>query len=220
MVANALKPMYSYYQRHAGKTFIVAGVGPSLKGFVPPKGVVTIGVNDIHEHPNASFVPDYLWIVDRTSSFVPERLERMKRYPNPTFTFLRFEASWKKVFPKTVLCPLAKARKSQLLEWIDPTGNMPQVHHIGAGAPYGGVSLAGFMGAKKIGLIGADFTDHPSFHKQLDEVRLRWSELTSFLRGKDIDIVTLSKESALNSPDVMEYQSADEFAGRPSASAL
>ncbi len=73
--------------------------------------------------------------------------------------------------------------------------------------PYMGVVLAGFFGARRIGLIGADFTDNHFWiqdgqhrlEKELEHINRQYGKLAAHLKMQGTEVVNLSPISKLTS---------------------
>jgi len=69
------------------------------------------------------------------------------------------------------------------------------------------VALAGFFGARRIGLIGADFTEHhfwiqygpQRIGKELDVIDRQYGKLAAHLKQQGTEVVNLSPISKLTS---------------------
>ncbi|MGO9420801.1 hypothetical protein [Roseiarcus sp.] len=72
-------------------------------------------------------------------------------------------------------------------------------------SPYVAICLAGLMGAKRIGLIGVDFTDHHFFARtgwhplagQLEIIDQEYRKLADALEADNVRVVNLSRDSRL-----------------------
>src|SRR5262245_2414106 len=85
---NASPPvtLAAFRDRHRGEPIIVCGCGESLRGFQPPIGLLTIGVNDV----GRQFTPDYLVVVNPPSQFKAGRFEHVSS-SNARFIFTQLD---------------------------------------------------------------------------------------------------------------------------------
>lgn len=136
---------------HANDKIIVAGLGMStLELKDRHKDYVVIGVNDIER----LLVPNYLVVLNDRQTFLAERWEYIKDPRCGTvFTHIKHLA-----VPEDKKCVIKLGRYGSCdfnKDSVDYTSN----------SPYVACMIAAFMGAKKIGLIGVDFTQHHFFKK-------------------------------------------------------
>src|SRR6516164_1840064 len=148
---GARPSLASFRGVHRGKIVLVCGCGESLNELRHPGGTVTIGVNDVGRR----FHPDYLVVVNPPGQFAPDRLEHIKG------TRARF------VFTQYVDLPVPQNRtvRFTLGSYNGTDFSRPDVLHYTQNSPYVAMCLAVHMGAKRIGLIGVDFTDNHFFAK-------------------------------------------------------
>lgn len=196
--------------RHKGERILVCGLGPSLHQLGGLPGRIRIGVNDIFRWCET----DYLVVMDPPSSFDrdgPERQAAIIR-SRPTKQLIvteGFEHEWKdRLEIPYVLAPLAP---------LQPQNHVPSFWdgrfqlHKAAGSPGTAASLAGFMGAKSIGLIGVDLIDHPRIQGgMIEDIDVNgWGRLRTFLKDYGTELVNCSPISALKS---LPYVPLDEWA--------
>ena len=156
-----------------------------------PGGTVTIGVNDVGRR----FHPDYLVVVNPPGQFAPDRLEHIKG------TRARF------VFTQYVDLPVPQNRtvRFTLGSYNGTDFSRPDVLHYTQNSPYVAMCLAVHMGAKRIGLIGVDFTDNHFFAKtgrhplasRLVQIDREYSKLVETCRTLGIEVFNLSSSSRL-----------------------
>ena len=193
---------------HRDATFVVCGCGASLSPQVArlaaQHGWVTVGVNDV----GRLFDPDYLVVVN------PERQFRGDR-----FRFVR-ESRAKALFTQLDLGPVGPAVVRFAL---GRHGGVPQadehgvLHHT-QNSPYVAVCLAVLMGARRIGLIGVDFTDHHFFGRtgrhplmpRLARIDAEYGALAEALRAQGTELLNLSAVSRLQQ---LPRQTLAEFSG-------
>ncbi len=175
---------------HAGADIIVCGCGASLSGFEPPKDAITIGVNDM----GRAFDPDYLMVLNPLHSFADHRRQAIEQ------TDARCVVSHLDLaLPKV---PLARF-KLGTRGGVD-TPRAGQLHYT-RNSPFAAVHLAAFMGAKRIGLIGVDFTDHHFFAEtgqhplaqSLLHIDAEYGALVQALAARGITLENLSPVSRL-----------------------
>jgi glycosyltransferase involved in cell wall biosynthesis len=176
---------------HAGETILVCGCGSSLPEIVSPERYITIGVNDV----GRLFQPDYLVVLNPRQQFHGGR-----------FQFVE-ESRARAIFTQLELgirhSHIVRFRLGKFagVDFSDPT-----TLNYTRNSPYLALCLAIHLGARKIGLIGVDFTDHHFFgatgrhalastFAQIDrEYRVLYDACTR--RG--IELVNLSHQSRLS----------------------
>ncbi len=177
---------------HAGATVIVCGCGASLRGFVPPAGVPTIGVNDV----GRAFDPDYLVVLNGPAQFAADRFRHVAA-SRARAVFSHLDLGLRGV-------PLVRFRLGRQAG-IDPPrrGEL----HYARNSPYTAVHLAALMGAARIGLIGVDFTEdhffgatgaHP-LTPTLARIDAEYGALAEALARRGVELVNLSPISRIAS---------------------
>jgi hypothetical protein len=143
-----LRSLASFRGLHAGESIVVCGCGASFAELTPPIGAITIGVNDVGRHLD----PDYLVVVNPRNQFAGDRFRYVEssraRY---LFTQLDLQVA----HPAVIKFRLGRHGGTDFSD--------PNVLHFTQNSPYVALCLAVHMGAKRIGLIGVDFTDHHFF---------------------------------------------------------
>lgn len=190
---NAPQGLAAWKDRHAGATVVVCGCGESLKTLRAPQRVLTIGVNDVGRR----FTPDYLVVVNPRSQFAPERWPHVAAtQARAVFTQL---PDLGLAHPQVVRFRLGRAGGT---DFTDPDV-LPHTRN----SPYVAVGLAVQMGARRIGLLGVDLTEHhffgptgrhPLAHR-LAQIDLEYGRLAAALRERGIELVNLSAPSRLAS---------------------
>ena len=152
-MSRALLP---YQGMHLGEPILVCGLGPSVREFKPPPGLVTIGVNDCDRF----FAPTYLFCCDPLKRFLPERRAWIEgsgaklifKYPSKG---KQGEADREALAGKDVV-------------WIEEMGvrsgrALDGKLHYHATSVYPAIILACWFGAGRIGVLGCDldFRDQP-----------------------------------------------------------
>lgn len=179
-----------YKNRHAGEIIIVCGCGASLNEFKNPQDFITIGVNDV----GRLFTPDYLVVLNPPQQFKGDRFQYV-RNSKARAIFTQLDLKLKHL--NVVRIKLGKRGGT---DFSDPT-----VLHYTQNSPYVALCLAAHLGAKRIGLIGVDFTDHHFFAKtgrhhltrQLSRIDGEYNALGRALEQLGIEVVNLSRESRL-----------------------
>jgi len=182
----------AFRDRHAGESVIACGCGSSLSSLLPRPGLVTIGVNDV----GRLFDPNYLVVVNPPRQFRGDR-----------FTYVRnsrAQALFTQLELGPVNPPVVRFRFGTY-GGID-VGDSDVLHYT-QNSPYVAVCLAAYMGAKRIGLIGVDFTDHHFFAKtgrhplagRLPQIECEYGALAGALRERAVELVNLSEVSRLQS---------------------
>jgi hypothetical protein len=190
-----------FHDRHRGETILVCGCGSSLLKLPDPGQCITVGVNDI----GRLFQPSYLVVVNPRGQFKQDRFQ----YVEST----RAQAVFTQVdlgigHPQVVRFRLGKYGGTDFDD--------PNCLHFTQNSPYVAVCLAAHMGAKRIGLIGVDFTDDHFFGKtgnhplarKLGEIDQEYTRLAEALAGRGGELINLSKESRLTG---IPKQSCDRF---------
>lgn len=200
-ITDTKRHLAAYKNLHAADTIIVCGCGHSLKGFFPPKGVYTIGVNDV----GRLFTPDYLVVLNSPTQFKYDRFQYIKNsQAKALFTQLKLGIPHQNV----VHFKLGHRGAAEIRDDFA----VPYTRN----SPYVALCLAMFMGAKKIGLIGVDFTDHHFFsntgkhvlNKSLPKINQEYEQLQKIAIAKGIHVANLSTESRL---DAFRKESLSEF---------
>jgi hypothetical protein len=183
----------SFKDVHKGETIIVCGCGESLNLLEHPERFVTIGVNDIGRR----FHPDYLVVVNPCSQFSGDRFDYVKT-SRARYLFSQYD---------DLRVPHPQLVKFKLGTRGGTDFSNPNVLHFTQNSPYVALCLAIHMGAKRIGLIGVDFTEAHFFGKigthplagRLCQIDREYGALAQACRAMDIELVNLSPISRLNS---------------------
>lgn len=175
---------------HAGETVLVCGCGSSLSQVIAPERVVTIGVNDV----GRLFDPDYLLVVNPRTQFTADRFTHVERSrAHAIFTQLNLQLNHPCVI------------RFQMGTRGGTTFENPDVLHHTRNSPYPAICLAVHMGARRIGVIGVDFTQHHFFAQtgrhaltaEIDRINQEYRQLDESCRRRNVDIFNLSAESLL-----------------------
>ncbi len=193
---------------NAGETIIVCGCGNSLSSLAAPERFVTIGVNDV----GRLFDPTYLLVLNPESQFTRERFSHVResrakavfsqldlKIPHPNLVRFRLGARGGCTVPESGLLPYTR------------------------NSPYVAVCLALYMGAKRIALIGVDFTDHHFFAKtgrhslahSLPQIDREYLSLAHSCAEVDVEIYNLSQESQLTAFPKLDLEAFASGSSRP-----
>lgn len=181
----------AYRGRHAGETLLVCGCGASLSTLAHPERFVTIGVNDV----GRLFQPDYLVVVNPRNQFQGDRFRYVDESRSRA-VFTQLELGLR--HPHVVRFQLGKRGGVDF--------SNPSVLHYTTNSPYVALCLAVHMGARRIGLIGVDFTDHHFFahtgthplQAQLVAIDAEYRRLYDACRRMGIEVFNLSASSRLS----------------------
>jgi hypothetical protein len=184
------KTLEGFRDYHKDATIIVCGCGSSLLGFAAYNQFITIGVNDV----GRLFDPTYLVVLNDRTQFWGDRFFYVARSrARALFSQLDLGVS----HPHAVRFDLGRQG--------GVTWDVPNALPYTRTSPYVALCLAALMGAKQIGLIGVDFTDHHFFARtgwhplaeQLAIIDLEYRNLADALAARDVKVLNLSKESRL-----------------------
>jgi GT2 family glycosyltransferase/SAM-dependent methyltransferase len=187
---------------HAGASVVVCGCGESLNTLARPGRFVTVGVNDV----GRLFEPDYLVVVNPRHQFAGDRFSHVER-SRARYVFTQLDLG------------LARGRvvRFRLGSYGGTDSANPDVLHYTQNSPYVALCLAAHMGARRVGVIGVDFTDHHFFARtgrhslspQLAAIDAQYRRLGDALRARGIEVYNLSAASRLTAFPKM---SVEEFA--------
>ena len=181
--------------RHAGETIVVCGCGRSLNDLPDPRRGVTIGVNDV----GRLFDPTYLVVLNPPSQFAGDRFRHVQESrARALFTQLDDRQLGAR-HPCLVRFRLGRRGGTD----VSAPDSLPYTRN----SPYVAVCLAAFMGARRIGLIGVDLTDHHFFadtgrhslSRELAGIDREYGALAAALARRGVELVNLSRQSRLNS---------------------
>ena len=190
-VLPAQQSLRDFHRHWAGQSVLVCGCGRSAS-LAASAEAPTIGVNDI----GRLFTPNYLVVVNPPRQFRGDRFTHVRQSrAQALFTQLDLGP----VEPPVVRFPLGRY------------GGLPAegdaALHYTQNSPYVAVCLAAHMGARRIGLIGVDFTDHHFFAAtgrhplagRLAAIDREYGALAQALAARGIELVNLSPVSRLQS---------------------
>lgn len=197
MQENGNSELRAYQGRHIGDTILVCGCGASLSGITAPERFVTIGVNDV----GRLFDPDYLVVLNSRYQFSGDRFRYVENSrAQAIFSQLDLGIS----HPHKVRFQLGDRGGTS---FSDPD-SLPHTRN----SPYLALCLAAYMGARRIGLIGVDFTDNHFFGptgrhvlaRELLQIDREYACLYEAFTRKGIEVFNLSRESLLTAFPKME----------------
>lgn len=185
-----MKTLSTFINVHQNSSIVVCGCGESLNDFQNYERFITIGVNDV----GRKFQPDYLVVVNPKNQFSGDRFKFVET-SNAGFIFTQLDLKIKN--PNVV--------KFKLGAFNGTDFSNSNVLHYTNNSPYIALNLAILMGAKRIGLIGVDFTDHHFFANsgkhplapQFDAINEQYKKLANAAEIKGIEIFNLSRVSRL-----------------------
>ncbi|MBP2302790.1 capsular polysaccharide synthesis protein [Azospirillum picis] len=179
-----------YRDRHSGATVVVCGCGRSLLSLTAPDRFLTIGVNDV----GRVFDPTYLVVLNPRHQFAADRFRYVEQSrARAIFTQLDLGLT----HPDVVRFRLGPHGGTDL---SDPE-TLPHTRN----SPYVALCLALHMGARRVGLVGVDFTDHHFFGatgrhplaRELAQIDREYAKLAAHWAPRGVEIVNLGAESRL-----------------------
>jgi hypothetical protein len=191
MIGDAARGLAAFRNLHRDAPVLVCGCGESLNALGAGTPAVTIGVNDV----GRLFDPTYLVVVNPRSQFTAERFRHVER-SRAAVLFTQLDLG--NVDPPVVRFQLGRYGGTEL------DGD---VLHYTQNSPYVAVCLAAYMGARRIGLLGVDLTDHHFFGPtgrhplagRLAQIDREYGALAAALGRRGVELVNLSPISQLRS---------------------
>lgn len=185
-----MKILSSFQNQHQNDSIIVCGCGESLNDLENSERFITIGVNDV----GRKFQPNYLLVVNPRQQFKGDRF-RFVENSRAEYIFTQLDLGLK---GKNVV-------KFKLGAFDGTDFSNKNVLHYTNNSPYIALHLAILMGAKRIGLIGVDFTDNHFFaqtgahplSRQFEKINEQYCKLSRAAKAHGIEIYNLSKISRL-----------------------
>lgn len=193
------KTLAGFRDFHAGETIVVCGCGASLNKFRNPERFITIGVNDV----GRLFDPTYLVVLNPRRQFRGDRFRYVENsQAKAVFTQLDLGLS----HPNVVRFRLGQRGGADF--------SNPNVLHYTRNSPYLALCLAVHMGARRIGLIGVDFTDDHFFAKtgrhplsaEIQAIDNEYKQLNEACMRIEVEVVNLSPTSRLTAFRHAEFQ--------------
>jgi hypothetical protein len=196
-----------YIGKFSGETFIVAGCGSSLNYYTDFSKYYVIGVNDIER----ILTPDFLVVVNEVRTFMIGRWNYVRDSLSPViFSHLDNPG------PITRQAPLAKIN---IGERSNPNlDRMDRVDYT-MNSPYMAIVIAYQLGAKKIGMVGVDFTQDHFFSntgthkltKHTKNIDQEYLVLRNELEKRGVKVANLSPISLLESWPKMDLAGFDSL---------
>ncbi len=193
------KKIADYKNIHQGKSIIVCGCGESLNTLPLNENIITIGVNDV----GRLFDPNYLVVLNHPQQF---KLDRYRYVRDSKASAVFSQLPLKFPHPNIVKFKLGQKGGTDF--------SQPDALPYTQNSPYVAIGLAVLMGAKRIGLIGVDFTPNHFFGKtgmhplqeKLGIIDKEFQRLHTALVSQAVELVNLSAKSRLDSLPKMAMQ--------------
>ncbi|MFN2416330.1 MAG: class I SAM-dependent methyltransferase, partial [Pyrinomonadaceae bacterium] len=187
---------------HEGASFVVCGCGESLNQLERPEEFLTVGVNDVGRR----FQPNYLVVVNPRNQFTGDRFKYVEG-SRAEYVFTQLELGLKR----------DGVVKFRLGSYGGTNISKPDALDYAQNSPYVALCLAAHMGARRVGLIGVDFTDHHFFARtgrhplapRLATIDAQYRRLGEALGARGIGVFNLSAASRLTA---FPKLSVEEFA--------
>lgn len=197
----------NYINKFYGETFIIAGCGNSLNYYNDFSKYFVIGVNDIER----ILTPDFLVVVNDHRTFTRGRWDYVRESLSPViFTHLDNPGPITR-FSNISKIKIGSRNNPNLndLTKVDYTMN----------SPYMAVIIAYQLGARKIGMVGVDFTEGHFFEntgahklsKHVKNIDNEYLLLKNILEAKGIKVANLSPISLLSSWPKMDLDQFDSL---------
>lgn len=195
---------------HAGQHVLVCGCGSSLSRIVAPERLVSIGVNDV----GRLFDPDYLVVLNPPSQFSRDRFQYVaKSRASAIFTQLDLGID----HPHIVRVKLGRKGGTDLSD----ANLLPFTRN----SPYPAICLAAHMGARRVGVMGVDFTDNHFFARtglhslanEFAQIDREYQQLYESCLRHGVEVFNLSEESRLTAFPKMTQQEFMRSALMPAA---
>ena len=192
-LGNNLNP--DYIKKYKGESFIVAGCGNSLNYFKDFSNHYVIGVNDIER----ILTPDFLVVVNDFRTFMRGRWDFVRETQSPViFTHLDNPG------PITRSSHIAKIKIGK--RGTPNLDDFNTVDHT-MNSPYMAAIIAYQLGARKIAMVGVDFTQNHFFSetgvhklsKHLKNIDMEYGLLKSELEKRGVKVANISPISNLES---------------------
>ncbi|HEY8561399.1 MAG TPA: glycosyltransferase [Pyrinomonadaceae bacterium] len=204
-----MRRLASFQNYHQDQTLIVCGCGESLNELTQPERFVTVGVNDVGRR----FTPDYLVVVNPREQFAGDRF-RFVENSRAAYLFTQLELGVR--HPHVVKFRLGSFGGTDFSE--------PDVLHYTNNSPYIALNLAILMGARRVGLIGVDFTEHHFFARtgahplaaRFAAIDSQYRKMAEAAKARGVEIFNLSRRSRLTAfPKISAADFAAENRGSP-----
>jgi len=204
-LGNSLYP--DYINKFSGETFIVAGCGSSVNLYEDFSKYYVIGVNDIER----ILTPDFLVVVNDYRTFMRGRWDHVKNSLSPVI-FSHLDN------------PGPIDRSAHLCKVKIGSRNTPNLDNLTVvdytmNSPYMAIIIAYQLGAKKIGMVGVDFTQDHFFantgshklSKHVNNIDQEYLVLKNMLEARGVKVANLSPISLLSSWPKMNLDQFDSL---------
>lgn len=196
-----------YIGKYKDESFIIAGCGSSINSYSDFSNHYVIGVNDIER----VLTPDFLVVVNEIKTFTRGRWYYVDKTLSPViFSHLENPGPIERS-ENLVNIKLGERDSINLddLTKVDFTTN----------SPYMAAIIAYQMGARKIGIVGVDFTNHHFFSetgahrlsKNIIDIDSQYMNLRIALEKKGVKVANLSNISALEAWPKMDLETFNKL---------
>ena len=196
-----------YIGKYKDESFIIAGCGSSINSYSDFSNHYVIGVNDIER----VLTPDFLVVVNEIKTFMRGRWYYVDKTLSPViFSHLENPGPIERS-ENLVNIKLGERDSINLddLTKVDFTTN----------SPYMAAIIAYQMGARKIGIVGVDFTNHHFFSetgahrlsKNIIDIDSQYMNLRIALEKKGVKVANLSNISALEAWPKMDLETFNKL---------
>jgi len=180
---------------HKDQAIIVCGTGPSIRSVETLNKMMhhtLIGVNDVLRYIDT----DYLVIIDKVSKMTEDRQEWIRKSRDTALAIFCND-------PNEIHNYLSGGSAATVhIRPQVPIGNRTidlrakRFVHLAVTSPYSAISLAAYMGATRIGLIGVDFTGH-TLVNQMNRVEKHYRAMARACERAGILLINLNPDSLL-----------------------
>lgn len=196
-----------YIGKYKGESFIIAGCGSSINSYSDFSDHYVIGVNDIER----ILTPDFLVVVNEIRTFMRGRWYYVDKTLSPViFSHLENPGPIERS-ENLVNIKLGERDSANLddLTKVDFTTN----------SPYMAAIIAYQMGARKIGIVGVDFTNNHFFSetgahrlsKNIIDIDSQYMNLRIELEKRGVKVANLSSISALEAWPKMDLETFNKL---------
>lgn len=188
----------AFAKRHAGSNIIVSGLGTSATLLGNPERFLTIGVNDL----GRLYTPDYLVVLNPLESFEESRRKWISD-SRSTAVFSQYDLALSQH-------NLVKLRLGSRGGNRIDGDKLPYSNN----SPYVAIQVARLLGARRIGLLGVDFTDNHFYAATgrhnltpyLAQIERDYALLHRDLQAEGIELFNLSPDSRLQALPKAEFE--------------
>jgi SAM-dependent methyltransferase/GT2 family glycosyltransferase len=194
----------SFSKIHQDETIVVCGCGESLSDFAESERFITIGVNDVGRR----FQPNYLVVVNPKHQFSAGRFHYVET-SRAEYLFTQLDLGVN--HPNVVKFQLGESGGTDF-------SNLNVLHYTN-NSPYIALCLAIRMGAKRVGLIGVDFTDRHFFAEsgrhplapQFEAINEQYARLAKAAKAFGVEIFNLSGVSRLTAFPKISFEEFEDL---------